>query len=814
MKKRSILVTVIFLIILIIFLSACAGGSEQADTEPEPAEILIPGRDETETSPSPVVPDREISVEITEVMYSNKTSIRDSYGYFSDWIELENKGSETCSLEDFWLSDDSEVLMKWRFPAVSVEPGERLIVFCSGNESTENELHTGFSLAKEGEPLYFSYPSGRIRTSIIPTGELEDDISLCIDGESCYTTYDATPGYPNTEEGREAFITEDDQHGALVINEACPFNETYKYLWGGYYDWIELKNVSSSAIKLSNYFLTDDPNEPKKYQLPKTTLQPGKTYMVICSGDTDLSRYTICWFGFALDTNGDQIYLFDSEGTLSDKAGIHEIPLRGSVGRLAGKSGFFHFQKATPEKENTGGYRFRTDMPKTLTATGIYDDIGSISVELTGNGTIYYTTDGTVPTKSSTVYSEPIILDRTTVIRAAAAESGKMISKPASFSYIINEHHTMPVISVACDGKSFRNVYAYATDHSKYCDATVSYFGDDGTFTADCAFKLHGSSARTVLTKKHFKLVFSGRYGGDLQYNLFDSEKFVGLHSFTLRGGELENMHLVKDSLTAIIANKVSPIDPYTLDSRYCILYINGEYWGIYAMREAYSGTYIETHTDIDRNAAFIVRAPELGNQSEDFYKLIRYINTHDMGKAKYYSYVEQRFDLRTLALWMCLESYFNNADPTGNIRYFRDDTSVNSKWQVMFFDLDISLGNPHALWTKLNDPSSQIGLINRSLLKSKSFKTLLLQTASELLENGLCDELCLETYRGMIDELEPESARNLSRWKESRAVYEKYKEHMVEVFSGNRVESWLSGLQTLIKASDEDMALYFPDYY
>ena len=389
-----------------------------------------------------------------------------------------------------------------------------------------------------------------------------------------------------------------------------------------------------------------------------------------------------------------------------------------------------------------------------------------------------------------------------------------MISECASFSYIINEYHTIPVVSVSCDAKQFRTVYAYATDHSKYCDAAVSYFGDDGTFTADCALKLHGASARTVLIKKHFKLVFSGRYGGDLQYNLFGTDKFVGLHSFTLRGGELENMHLVKDSLTAIIANKVSPIEPYTLDSRYCILYINGEYWGIYAMREAYSGTYVETHSNINRDAALIVRAPELGTQSKDLYSLIRYIATHDMSKEQYYSYVDQRFDLKSLALWMCLESYFNNADPTGNIRYFWDNVAVNSKWQVMFFDLDISLGNEHALWDKLVDPSSQIGGICRSMLKSDEFKAILLDTASELMENGLSDDLCRDTVISMIDELEPESARNLSRWKESRKVYEKYKTHMSEAFSNGRIESWLSGLKSLLKASNELMSLYFPDYY
>ncbi len=816
MKRPFLLVSAVFIIIMIIsvILAFNLDRAPVTAAEPGTTEILKPAEDNSYMVPVPSIPDREITVEITEVMFSNRTSIRDSYGDFSDWIEFENTGTKSCSLEGFWLSDDSDFLMKWCFPDVSVKPGERLIVFCSAHESTDDELHTGFSLSREGEALYFSYPSGSVRTSVTPTAKIGKDVSLCIDGQNSYTTYDATPGYPNTEEGRIEFIEKDDQHGDLVINEACPFNESYKPLWGGYYDWIELKNISSSSIRLSNYCITDDPLNPMKYRLPNTVLLPGRTFMVLCAGDKDLSRYTLCWYDFALDTNGDSVYIFDSEGKLSDKAGIYEVPLRGSIGRIDGEAGFFRFQKATPEKPNPLGYRWRTEMPKNLTESGIYNDVESVMVELSGNGTIYYTLDGSVPTESSNIYSGPITLRKTTVIRAAAVENGRMISKTATFSYIINEHHTLPVVSLSCDAKQFRTVYAYATDHSKYCDASVSYFGEDGTFTAECALKLHGSSARTVLEKKHFKLVFSGRYGGDLQYNLFDTEKFVGLHSFTLRGGPLDSMHLVKDSLTAIVAKSVSPIEPYTLDSRYCILYINGEYWGIYAMREAYSGAYVETYSDIDRDSAFIVRAPELGTQSKDFYSLVRYIATHDMSKETYYSYVDQRLDLRSLALWMCLESYFNNADPTGNIRYFRDENSVNAKWQIMFFDLDIALGNQHALWTKVTDSVSQIGGLCRSMLRSETFKTLLLETTSQLIENGLTDEFCLETVNSMISELEPESERNLKRWRESRRVYENYKEHMTEAFSNGRTESWLSGLKSLTKASDEIMSLYFPDYY
>ena len=131
-----------------------------------------------------------------------------------------------------------------------------------------------------------------------------------------------------------------------------------------------------------------------------------------------------------------------------------------------------------------------------------------------------------------------------------------------------------------------------------------------------------------------------------------------------------------------------------------------------------------------------------------------------------------------------------------------------------MLFDFDNTLGNDHARWTRVTGSSTQIGKICKSLLRSSQFKTLLLETTAQLIENGLSDEYCLRKARSIFEELEPESERNLLRWGERRYRYEQYKTHIEKVFSGGRIESWLTGLQSLVNASDDVMLSYFPDYY
>ena len=816
------LTSLLLLAVLLAGLFAACGKTEpEAETvpsaAPEKVEVIVPSA--TVFVPSP---DREISLRITEVMFSNKTVIQDRDGAFSDWIELENIGSEPCSPEGFWLSDDERDLKKWEFPDVTIQPGERILVFCSGKDSKEGELHAGFSLNKDNENLYFSYPSGTLFQAVIPGQKMRDNLSLCLETAEPYTTYNATPGFANTGEGRLAFIAQDDRHAALVFNEICPFNEHYNFAMGGYYDWIELQNLSGQTLDLSNYYLTDDPGDPVKYPLPAEMLEPGEYFMITCSGERNLSRFAFCSFMFSLGAAGDELFLYDSQGNMVDKAGLYGIPLRGSMGRLPGENGYFLFTKPTPEKDNVNGYRFQSVPPKASLPEGVYPDVDSITVELQGDGQIYYTTDGSVPNTASTLYTEPITLSETTPLRAVCVEDGKLISEPLTSSYIIHEPTALPVVSVVCNPRDFRSVYGLYSDRSRYADTTVSYFGDDGTFSADCCLTLHGASARRLLQKKHFKLTFKDRYGGDVDFNLFGDENFTGMHSFTLRGGGTQDMHIVRDSLTALVANDVSPLDPYTLDSRYCILYINGQYWGLYAMREAYSGRYMENHAGIDKDNALICRAPELGGDSKEFFELVHYITGHDMGKkdaddaadAEYFGYVSERMDLKSLAVWMCLEAYFNNSDPTGNVRYVKDTGSPNAKWQFMFFDLDNSLGNLSGHWNIILNPSSQIGSICFFMLKSPRFQTLLLETAAELMENGLSDEYCLEVFHGMIEEISPEVSRDMARWGEHEKQYEASVAHMENVFSHNRLKTWLDGLQTALKASDERMHSYFPDYY
>ena len=747
-------------------------------------------------------------VQITELMPANKSSLLDADGNFSDWIELCNVSGEACDLDGFYLSDDSDDLLKWRFPSVSLVPGERMIVFCSDKDRTDGELHTNFSISSAGETLYLTSPAGLPLWSFTYQSAADDQSIVIVDGLQSLS-YTATPGYDNSPEGYERLLTETDAHGALVINEAVLYNLDYYEQHHEYYDWVELKNCSDEPVNLADYYLTDSLNDPCQFPLPEETLQPGELYIVFCSGDVSLSTSHCTHAPFAISAEGEALYLFSSDGSLSDRMFIHDTPYGGSYGRLSEGSGFYYFDRPSPEKENGEGYRSIAALPEAGVPQGVYNDIVELEVELLGEGQIYYTLDGSIPDLESQLYTEPLVLDQTTIIRAISVVDGKVDSDCASFSYFINEGHSLPVVSLVCEPADMFSagqggIYANpAVD--KEVDASVAFFGEEGEFASDCAVTLHGASSRKMWQKKSFKLIFRSRYGGDLNYDVFQTGEITSFHSILLRGGGISSMHIVRDELGSEVADAVCD-SALALDTRYCVLYINGEYFGVYALREAYSEKYVADHTGSHEENVTIARAPV---KFGELYELFEYIIHHDMTDPECYAYASDRLDMASLANWMALEAYFNNFDIAGNIRYIKRDVP-DSKWRLALFDLDISMTSVYAGWEQVFQPGYQIGQVTNSLRKSPQFRQTVLECASTLYHNGLTDSYMLSVYDDIIAQIDPEMERDCLRWRNSLDLWNWNVQVQRSRFCPERTSWWLKSLSDEFDFSEEEMQTYF----
>ena len=790
------------LLLSALFLSACGMPVPTPTTAPleeveQPEEVLV--TPSPEPTPEPTPEPFRTDVVLNELQASNKATIPDSDGDFVDWIELYNPSEKASDLSGCWLSDDENDLCKWCIPSLTIESGAYQIIFCSGKDRAEGEFHTSFKLSSDGDMLYLSSPEGNLLWQV-SYERCPADASLCFEEEAVRTTYYTTPGWPNTENGYEEFLSANDLHSALVVNEAATYNDDQMFHAGGFYDWIELKNISGETINLGDYYISDDTDNPFAFRLPDTSLAPNATFTVHC-GEPLLST-SACHAPFKLDAKGDSVYI-------CDYISLYGVPLNHSKGRLSGKSGHFLFSKQTPGAENGPGARMISARPQSVTPTGIYNNVDGIDVELSGEGTIYYTTNGNLPDTASYVYSGPIHLTRTTAIRAISVKDGKLKSETATFTYIINENHDLPVVCIALEPMKLDVLYNH-NGHMEYDSHTEFYDVDGGTFASDCMVTLHGAASRSAWDKKSFKVVFRDRYGGDINYDLF-GQGITEFHSLNLRGGDSVCMISFREPLSAEFAERVAVQDPFALDSRFCVLYVNGQYYGLYSLREAYSRKYVASHTGSDEDAVNISRAPIKIEYQPELFAFHNFIVSCNINDPDNYQYIADRLDMESMAQWLLLEAYFNNLDPTGNIRYVIGNQPDN-KWRTMFFDLDISMTNNYCSMYAMVDQSSQIGRISTHLLRSSQFRQVLLETASGLWKNGLSYTLALEILDRMLEETSSELPRSMSRWGESQIMYQNNLAAQKAVFTQARDESWLRVVKDYAEVDDATMAAYFPE--
>ena len=99
---------------------------------------------------------------ISEILALNDRTIQDEDGSDSDYIELYNAGDDDMSLNRFYLTDDPQDLQKWRFPDVSLDAGEYLVVFASNKDRNDpaGQLHTNFRLGANSGYLALVEPDG------------------------------------------------------------------------------------------------------------------------------------------------------------------------------------------------------------------------------------------------------------------------------------------------------------------------------------------------------------------------------------------------------------------------------------------------------------------------------------------------------------------------------------------------------------------------------------------------------------------------------------------------------------------------------
>ena len=322
-------------------------------------------------------------------------------------------------------------------------------------------------------------------------------------------------------------------------------------------------------------------------------------------------------------------------------------------------------------------------------------------------GIVKCTFDGSEPNSTTPAFSEARLIDTTTVVRCYEFINEKPIRQQTE-TYFINEKINMPVVSISVDpyyvkeyldaepctpapclsGKFWEDV-EYPTHVEYFPEGNSS---TEKAFEVDAGLSITGNYSRNY-PKKSVSVRMRKEYqSGKIHYPLFEArpEKST-FKSFTLRNN---GNRFVSDYIEDAVATSL--LEGTTVDyqrSKQVVVFYNGEYRGIYDLREKLNEHFIETNYGIDNNSVDLIKLLheeiETKNGSADGYKstleFIDKSNFKDDNTA--YDLVSQMIDITNYMEYMAAQIFYANDDwPQANVRAWK---SGNSPWKFIAFDID-----------------------------------------------------------------------------------------------------------------------------
>ncbi|MBQ9606523.1 MAG: CotH kinase family protein [Lachnospiraceae bacterium] len=359
---------------------------------------------------------------------------------------------------------------------------------------------------------------------------------------------------------------------------------------------------------------------------------------------------------------------------------------------------------------------------------------GDIYVEISGNGDIYYTTDGTEPGINSKRYEEPVrisdrssennkyasiknisivndyvpnyLIDKCTVLKSVVIKEG--IKSPVkSETYFVGltgeTYDRLPTLSISLapddlfdyekgiyvTGKAYDDFYAengYGNEYEyanymgrgreweRVCE--IEYYSEDHNkvFEQIIGLRIHGGSSR-ALNQKSFNLYAREEYDGNRSFlvdPLSGSEEKSTCNKLVLRSGGDVEVYITK-MRDALMQSLASDRAVGTQKAKPCNVFINGEYWGLYNIQEAVNEDYICRYYGVDAKNIMLCKNGRSNREYPD--AMVRYDEMID---------------------------YASQHDLSIEENYRRMEELIDIQSCIDYYAMEIYAANPDSIWNNL----------------------------------------------------------------------------------------------------------------
>jgi len=595
----------------------------------------------------------------------------------------------------------------------------------------------------------------------------------------------------------------------LCINEFMSWNASFiADKDGDYSDWIEIYNSGTEPLNLYGCCLSDDEDYLNKWEFPPYILNSNSYLLVFASGknSTGSQLHT----SFKIKTEGEPLILSSRDGGVIDQTPPVFIPSNKSYGCFPnGESNLFYFETPTPGSQNNGIiYSSVAEEPRFSRSGGFFT--GSLSLTLSVNSAtaqIRYTTDGTTPTETSTLYSSPEMISSTMLVKARVFDTNCLPGKVVSHKYYLGypsgvlTSSCLPIVVLDSLGQTIPDEPKITARmgiiwNTNGCDNSVMDSFND--YDGKIGIEIRGQSSANF-PKKQYGIETRNDDDEQIESSLLGMPE----ESDWVLNGPYSDKSLMRNALAYYTERQMVKYAPRTI---FCEVILNGSYNGVYLLIEKISRS--KNRVDIEKLEPYQNEEPEISGG----YIIKRDKTGGDPESAYFYtangvqlSYVYPKYTKITSEQRNWILNYLNefetailNAAPndvvTAAKKYVDVDSFVDNYVHVQFtknidglrlssymykdrnkklfmgpqWDYNLSFGNADYLdgWMTNGWYVSYNPFWWREFLEDANFKKLCALRWMELRKSAFTTDNLIGLVNSNINTLGNAADRNFDRWK------------------------------------------------
>jgi hypothetical protein len=786
---------------------------------------------------------------------------------YQDWIELYNHTSSSINLNGYHLSDDASFLKKWTFPSVSVKPWSYLLVFASDKNRNQTPVNYK-TIIPRGDEWEYIVPSSEPANSWKYPGFVSSAWKKGKSGFGFGDNDDSTVFNVSTSVfiRKEFNMANVSEISDMVLS--IDYDDGFIAYINGYE--IARSNVGTAPTvpfnqvtgTLSREATMYSGGSPVSFTIPnpQAILKEGTNVIAVqghnsSATSSDLTLIPMLTFGFnstemvdsvpvyirikgrKLHTNfkisneGETIILSRPDSSVADSVSPVHLTNNISFGRKPdGESAWLYFGAPSPCGPNSGkGFgSLNTDTVVFSVKGGYQPAVVELQLSSKYNSdSIFYTLDGSDPSRFSSRYTGPISVTGSKVVRAVSLKSDRLPGEIATNTYITKKH-SLPVVCVSTNPANLWDYYTgiyvlgpNASTVSPYKGANfwqdwekkahIELYDTNGIKQIDqgAGIKIYGAYSR-ARPQKSLALYARKEYGkGSFEYKVFKDKPIEVFESLVLRnsGNDWGNA-IMRDGLTSTL---IRDMDMDRQAFQPAVIYLNGEYWGIQDIREKINEDFLaENHFVDPENVNLLVsNATVIEGTNTGYNQIVNFLNSNSLITDQNYKQVESKIDVNNYIQYQLTQIYIDNRDWPGNNIKFWNTNYQGSLWRWIIYDTDFGFGYKGATaytyntleWALVPDAATGSNrpwatLLFRQMTSNKGFRDEFVNQYADRINRNFSPERVTYVIDSIIKVYQPEMGDHLARWNITNdKLQSQYA--IVKNFALNRPENAISHLRT-----------------